>query len=62
MLSILEIKNLINDQTISDKEAGIIRDASQGLVELAFEIIKSNKKIREEFYEQYGKGVKSKAV
>lgn len=62
MLSLPEIKNLIDDQKISDKEAGVIRDAFQGLVELAFEILKSNKKIRKEFYEQYGKSNGGKAA
>jgi hypothetical protein len=45
MLSIPEIKKLMEDETISDKEAVVIRDACQGLVELAFELIKKNRSI-----------------
>lgn len=37
MLSIIQIKKLLNDPSISDKEASQIRDACQGIVELAFE-------------------------
>ena len=44
MLSISEVKALIEDKSISDKEAEIIRDTCQGLVELAFELLRKNKK------------------
>ena len=43
MLSISEVKELIEDKNISDKEAEVIRDTCQGLVELAFELLRKNK-------------------
>ena len=43
MLSISEVKELIEDKNLSNKEAGVIRDTCQGLVELAFELLRENK-------------------
>ena len=43
MLSISEAKELIEDENVSDKEVEVIRDTCQGLVELAFELIRENK-------------------
>ena len=45
MLSIPEIKKLMESPDMPDKEAEAIRDTCQGLVELAFEMVK-NKKFR----------------
>ena len=49
MLSIKEVKKLIGDEEISDKEAEIIRSTCYGLAELALEIFPTINKKKKPF-------------
>ncbi|MBI2057940.1 MAG: hypothetical protein HYT63_03075 [Candidatus Yanofskybacteria bacterium] len=43
MLSILEVKKLMESPDMPDREAEAIRDTCQGLVEFALEVVKNKK-------------------